>query len=1022
MSSTPCRIFVFVGFIVCSSAARAQVVENVWLPPSTGSQSWHTVGNWNSSVPDSPLSVANLSVALGADLAVSIGDSDLTLAGLTLGGSAGAVRTEVQAGTGILVFQNDDAAFNAGNALIVSHGVPGATNIISADVRANAEKIEFGASSTNNIEITGDISFSGAGALRSYMPAGVMATVSGNVNVSDPNTGSPGTISLNDSRDNTGSLEISGVISGVGQITIGPNRTTVALPLSTVILSGNNTFSGRIVVNRANIVLANDNALGTGDVLQGQPSNEFGFNFLSDNDGRTISIPMTVTQWQTVRGDHSLTWNGDIVQDNTRGLINLLSQGKQLTLGGDVFPVMGTDVDRIFTIDGNGRTVVSGALRNHQDGDFAGFGSYRFRGTGVVVLSAGGDSTYSGTTLIEGSNVHFATDADLADSPEVVSVAGAVGVDTGTLTSTLIGRIADGASGGLMLADSEANATIDFAAGDLIFVPGMSVAAPETGITYTGTINPANSTYRLGGGSGTILLPNDNQLTGARNLIATNGGTVHLTGTNDYTGTTSAVAKYITTYQEQAAADENSLADSRILLGTAIAAEHLGNGGLPSSIGSAPSDAANIYLHGSKLSYVGNGDSTDRLFTIGTAGATLDSSGSGPIRFTNAGSLSAMDAAPRSGELDGAVNQGRVINLERTDDLLIGMSVTDSCGLLNGAVITEVISSSQVQLSSGIGSNQACGPGPIAFGSVAKTFTLSGSNSGMNVLTPVIADSENGVVHVEKTGAGTWVLGGENLYSGTTTVKEGQLIVTGATGTGDTVVESSGRLAGTGLIRGNLSVDGVLAPGTDEDPLGTLHLATGSDATIHESGTLALQLGDGITDQLDALGSLTVNGATLEVAFVDGYSPADGTVFEVLMFASAVGSFGNLVLPGGEEIWDVTDLLVNGSLTFLGGGVSVLAGDYNGNGTVDAADYTVWKDTFSSDADLAADGNGNGMIDAADYTIWKDNFGNTRNGVATVTVPEPASAVLAIVALLALVRRAGGVSDVRERGVSVVTA
>ncbi|MCA9184303.1 MAG: hypothetical protein R3E01_20665 [Pirellulaceae bacterium] len=54
-----------------------------------------------------------------------------------------------------------------------------------------------------------------------------------------------------------------------------------------------------------------------------------------------------------------------------------------------------------------------------------------------------------------------------------------------------------------------------------------------------------------------------------------------------------------------------------------------------------------------------------------------------------------------------------------------------------------------------------------------------------------------------------------------------------------------------------------------------------------------------------------------------------------------------------------------------------LEGDYNANRHVDAADYTVWKDTFGSSQQLSADGNRNQLIDAADYTIWKDNFGNT---------------------------------------------
>lgn len=53
-----------------------------------------------------------------------------------------------------------------------------------------------------------------------------------------------------------------------------------------------------------------------------------------------------------------------------------------------------------------------------------------------------------------------------------------------------------------------------------------------------------------------------------------------------------------------------------------------------------------------------------------------------------------------------------------------------------------------------------------------------------------------------------------------------------------------------------------------------------------------------------------------------------------------------------------------------------LAGDYDGNNTVDEADYTLWTDTFGMVGDsLAADGNGNGVVDVADYTVWRDNLG-----------------------------------------------
>ena len=86
----------------------------------------------------------------------------------------------------------------------------------------------------------------------------------------------------------------------------------------------------------------------------------------------------------------------------------------------------------------------------------------------------------------------------------------------------------------------------------------------------------------------------------------------------------------------------------------------------------------------------------------------------------------------------------------------------------------------------------------------------------------------------------------------------------------------------------------------------------------------------------------------------------------------------------------------------------VLAGDYNANGAVDAADYSVWRNSLGQiGSTLAADGNGNGRIDSGDYTVWKTNFGKTGGSGSVdllpfATVPEPESLLLAAAMLFAI--------------------
>ena len=64
-----------------------------------------------------------------------------------------------------------------------------------------------------------------------------------------------------------------------------------------------------------------------------------------------------------------------------------------------------------------------------------------------------------------------------------------------------------------------------------------------------------------------------------------------------------------------------------------------------------------------------------------------------------------------------------------------------------------------------------------------------------------------------------------------------------------------------------------------------------------------------------------------------------------------------------------------------------LPGDYDRNGQVDLLDQLVWLLSFGSTIDLYADGNGNGIVDAADYTIWRDAYEDSASGLQFDAMP-----------------------------------
>lgn len=175
---------------------------------------------------------------------------------------------------------------------------------------------------------------------------------------------------------------------------------------------------------------------------------------------------------------------------------------------------------------------------------------------------------------------------------------------------------------------STATATETIAAGapanTLTFLSNSLSAAPQILQNASGSFLISNNlvlgnTLTIAGqGSGALSL--SGAISGAGGLTLSGASVVNLSAANSYTG--------ITTI------------NSGVLSVSLLSIEGTGTtGSTPSGIGQSNNSAANLVLNGGALQYTGAAATTDRLFTLGSAGGTLDASGSGPISFTNTGSI-----------------------------------------------------------------------------------------------------------------------------------------------------------------------------------------------------------------------------------------------------------------------------------------------------------------------------------------------------------------------------------------------
>ncbi len=495
--------------------------------------------------------------------------------------------------------------------------------------------------------------------------------------------------------------------------------------------------------------------------------------------------------------------------------------------------------------------------------------------------------------------------------------------------------------------------------------------------------------------SGVTRIHNQN---GQGNLsgVFTGTGTIQHTG-NNITWITNPASTYTAAtqlgYRDQTGA-------------ISILVSKLANGGQPSSIGASSNAASNLVFEVSpSLRYVGIGDSTDRLFTLGggfnlngAASAIIDGSGYGALNFTNAGSLAFASGSYRT--------------------LILRAS-----SLFTGA-------------------------------------TVAGEQMPLNVFAPNLGDpADHGFGQLTKDGIGRWAITANHTYSGVTTVNDGILVLgnggttgmfgNGAGGLGPNQVtinnNASVQLNRTdnytipnnlvsGNANGNTEVvqigSGVVSIAGYNDnsstrvrvESGVMELAKPSNvgihaaallATIGANGTLRLagtgndQIFDGATSgvwttvQMNG-GTFDMNGRDEAVYRVEG----TGTITNTAASTTSTLTLGGSLLNVGNG----SSVIGGGVGATLSNGAGVLALTKNGTGTIalTAANTNTGITTVNNGILSIGNGGTTGQLGTGAVTVATNgtlafnrsnalaftnaisgNGGITQQGTGTTTVSAP---------------------------------
>jgi len=627
----------------------------------------------------------------------------------------------------------------------------------------------------------------------------------------------------------------------------------------------------------------------------------------------------------------------------------------------------------VLTFQGNGGATHNGAIVGSNNYAFngiiselqAGGGSIVKTGTSTLVL--GGSNTFTGGTTISGGGLFItsqnALGAARADRDITVSEDSSLGANNST--TYLLDTLA--ANSGTFTVNNSTSKIFSFqtttGAGTIAHggngngTLNLGNASGFTGTLRTepGSSSTGNVTFTSLGDAGSLQAGSGTAGTGNATLLGDVGALTFNTRTVGFTDNTNTTALGL--INNNATAANAWVINTNLTAGAAANAKTLALSGTnigENKFAGTIGDTSGGGVVSITKSAVGNWSISNAANTF-TGAITLSSTNSsaGTLSYASAGGANAITFLQTTGSA----------NLAYTGSAAQTMSGLITASALTTGTIT--LDASGTTSASTINYSNAASLSSVSTNTGARKVILTGSNTGENIFNGAIANNSGtgGTATLTKNGAGTWVLAGTNTYTGATNVAAGTLLINGSTSTLSAVTVNAGTLGGTGTIGGSVSVisGAALSPGASIESLATDAL------TMASNSTFAYEVLDNSATGADLLAV----GGTISLTAVN----------------FSLDSASLLALAGGS--WTVGD-----KLTLISyGGTAITSGFV---GYTDDTNYSFGSNVWTFNYDDTAAGS---------------NFATDLTGANRITltaftvIPEPSTALLGALGVLALLRR-----------------